>query len=682
MVDIGRRERRKGMSLVLLLVAAFWATPTCLAQQVTVTPYPPGVYGMWPILVPNTTVTNDISTDVKCSVINGIETCKCNEITCTQATTCTPATTHPPYTGQLLLDNRPEPLGTGGVVGILLTVPWTSVYTGSEPSQQDWTAMDELLIEAQACGLNVALALSMPLDNVPPFAGPPGLPQWVADQITCSPPSCPNGMMIQETVILGTPPSPLTGLPANSASNICPPQTSSFTTPCLIPVFWDPTFNKDQVGFIQAAATHIATMYPRPSPGQQNPVAQNIAAVLVQPFGATDDDWNIPHSMSDGGVDQVTAWLTAAENSTSNPACNMSGNSTSVFACYMFGAAQTILNAAATAFPSQNLKLPIQAEGTALDGTNPTTGTDVALATDVLSWAYGTSSGFSERFFAQLNFVRANTNPSAPNCATPTTPCPASPPDCVSPCSLDMPQSPYSVFNLLRQYQRQGVGLQDVGAAVDGGAPNNDCQQNGTTPCTPPTCNDSTDPVQYAVVSQNTWDVVQTYTPRFWEISRGDATTAFGTANPCYPSYPIGLPSDQQAAMRTVFADATTQLETLPTCAQNFDSEFYMTRSGYGFNFGTQRFYQTVKMTNTGLKPIGGPIELVLDNLSNNASLPNQSGVTACAVPLGSPLANLSGPLAPPLAPGASASVTLQFADPSKAAITYTPRVLAGTGAQ
>jgi hypothetical protein len=383
-----------------------------------------------------------------------------------------------------------------------------------------------------------------------------------------------------------------------------------------------------------------------------------------------------------GAVDDVVAWFSA-------------GYTTDI----MFEAAQTILNAAATEFPSQSLKLPIHEEGVCLDGTfNPITGTvtaaatDVALATRVLSWAYGAfdTEASPERFFAQLNFVNAT----------------ISPPDCVSPCALDPvnlqtgmtvnPQSPYSVFNLIRQYQPQGVGLQDVAGAVDGpapagGSPDGGCMQygtactfpslmscnsNGTTPCTP--CTMTTNPdvqytVQYAYVSQTTWSrVVQTYTPTFWEIGFDDATTTTGSANPC------PITSAGQAAMQKVFADATSQLVISPTCAQNVDSEFYMTRSGYVFNFGTQRFYQTVKLTNIGSAGIGGPIELVLDNL-NNASLSNKFGVTTCAAPVGSPYIAAVAATAT-LAPGASVSVVLQFSDPTKAPTTYTPRMLAGAG--
>jgi hypothetical protein len=72
-----------------------------------------------------------------------------------------------------------------------------------------------------------------------------------------------------------------------------------------------------------------------------------------------------------------------------------------------------------------------------------------------------------------------------------------------------------------------------------------------------------------------------------------------------------------------------------------------------------------------------GPISLVLDGLSANATVFNPSGVTdAVEAPAGSPYVN--GPNN--LAAGASATITLQFTDPTHAAITYKTRVLAGPG--
>lgn len=82
-----------------------------------------------------------------------------------------------------------------------------------------------------------------------------------------------------------------------------------------------------------------------------------------------------------------------------------------------------------------------------------------------------------------------------------------------------------------------------------------------------------------------------------------------------------------------------------------------------------------VHITNTGTVPVPGPLFLVLDNLSSNATLQNAAGTTAVLAPLGSPylFVNLDGN---PLAAGDSASVELEFSDPTLQPITYTTRVL------
>lgn len=119
----------------------------------------------------------------------------------------------------------------------------------------------------------------------------------------------------------------------------------------------------------------------------------------------------------------------------------------------------------------------------------------------------------------------------------------------------------------------------------------------------------------------------------------------------------------------------------VPVCAADVSASISVKRSGYVFNFGTKLFYQRVTLTNTSASTVFGPISLALDNLSGNASLYNLSGSTGCAIPLGSQYldssinTNVAG-----LAPGASVSLTLQFSNPTKAGISYTPRVLATSG--
>lgn len=87
-----------------------------------------------------------------------------------------------------------------------------------------------------------------------------------------------------------------------------------------------------------------------------------------------------------------------------------------------------------------------------------------------------------------------------------------------------------------------------------------------------------------------------------------------------------------------------------------------------------------VRITNTGTVPVPGPLFLVLDNLSSNATLENATGTTAVLAPLGSPyvLVNLDGNS---LAPTESAVVQLDFSDPTLQPITYTTRVLPVTPA-
>ena len=116
----------------------------------------------------------------------------------------------------------------------------------------------------------------------------------------------------------------------------------------------------------------------------------------------------------------------------------------------------------------------------------------------------------------------------------------------------------------------------------------------------------------------------------------------------------------------------------LCNCPTDVSSLITVTRAGYVYNFGTGRYAQTVTLTNNSASTLTGTFSLVLDNLSANATLFNETGTTdASDPPAGSPYINAP---APNLAPGQNTSVMLQFTDPTKAAITYNTRVLAGPG--
>ena len=172
-------------------------------------------------------------------------------------------------------------------------------------------------------------------------------------------------------------------------------------------------------------------------------------------------------------------------------------------------------------------------------------------------------------------------------------------------------------------------------------------------------------------------DTGGTYTPFQTNTSATSATFTgqFGHTYAFF-SQAVDLVGNLEA-IKSLPDTTTSVVMPAPTCATNVSSSISIARSGYLYNFGTKRFYQTVTLTNTSSAVIAGPIVLVLDALSSTSSLFNASGSTTCAAPLGSPYITTGGSS---LAPGASISVVLQFTDPSRAATSYTARVLAGAG--
>jgi hypothetical protein len=101
-----------------------------------------------------------------------------------------------------------------------------------------------------------------------------------------------------------------------------------------------------------------------------------------------------------------------------------------------------------------------------------------------------------------------------------------------------------------------------------------------------------------------------------------------------------------------------------------------VTRGGFARDRRTGGYSQVVTLKNDSAATITAPIHLVVDGLSANAAVTNASGTTTVNTPLGSPYLTIpSGDLAP----GASVTATLQFSNPSNAAITYTTRVLSNT---
>lgn len=98
-----------------------------------------------------------------------------------------------------------------------------------------------------------------------------------------------------------------------------------------------------------------------------------------------------------------------------------------------------------------------------------------------------------------------------------------------------------------------------------------------------------------------------------------------------------------------------------------------VTRGGIVRDRRTGKYVQNVTIKNNNANALDGSFVLALDGLSPTATLANSAGVIAAYAPLGSPYITVSGS---PLAAGASATVTLQFNNPTNAGISYTSRVL------
>ncbi len=100
-------------------------------------------------------------------------------------------------------------------------------------------------------------------------------------------------------------------------------------------------------------------------------------------------------------------------------------------------------------------------------------------------------------------------------------------------------------------------------------------------------------------------------------------------------------------------------------------SSFAVRSSALAYNRATQTYNGTVTVTNTSGGTITGPFQIAFIALSSGATVANQSAF------MGAPFVTV--PTATSLAPGQSASATVQFRDPSNAPIGYTPTVYTGS---
>jgi hypothetical protein len=101
-----------------------------------------------------------------------------------------------------------------------------------------------------------------------------------------------------------------------------------------------------------------------------------------------------------------------------------------------------------------------------------------------------------------------------------------------------------------------------------------------------------------------------------------------------------------------------------------------VTAEGFVFHRNTQTYSQVVHIRNDGTSSIPGPLWLVLDNLSVNATLADQDGTTVALAPLGSPYVGVPVGGDCVLHPRETKTVELEFIDPTGDPITYNTRVV------
>jgi hypothetical protein len=158
-----------------------------------------------------------------------------------------------------------------------------------------------------------------------------------------------------------------------------------------------------------------------------------------------------------------------------------------------------------------------------------------------------------------------------------------------------------------------------------------------------------------------------------WLRTDGATSATYnGAPNTAYGFYSIAEDAAGNLEAAKTIADATT---VTPVCSADVSSQVSIVRSGFRLDRTINKFVQTITVTNKGAALTGAAV--TFDSLPSGISLANGNGVTACTAP-SSPYMNIPGTL------GTSQNVvlTLQFTDPSQAAITYANRVLGGAGAK
>lgn len=122
------------------------------------------------------------------------------------------------------------------------------------------------------------------------------------------------------------------------------------------------------------------------------------------------------------------------------------------------------------------------------------------------------------------------------------------------------------------------------------------------------------------------------------------------------------------------FATFTVEDPTHPRAAQDITTQVTIVRAGFRVDRNTGFFDQTVQWNNMGSVPVIGPLYFVASGLPTGVTLIS-AGSTKNIAPAGSPYLALPLPDGVTLQPGQGLTGVLQFLNPERVQIAYTPKV-------
>ncbi|HLI30908.1 MAG TPA: hypothetical protein VKV79_07415, partial [Terriglobia bacterium] len=140
-------------------------------------------------------------------------------------------------------------------------------------------------------------------------------------------------------------------------------------------------------------------------------------------------------------------------------------------------------------------------------------------------------------------------------------------------------------------------------------------------------------------------------------------------------SYGTSVVTVENKGVKT-YAVFVVEQPASPLPPQDVTHSVAMASSGFQLNRNTGFFVQTVQISNALSTPAAGPLYLVLENLPAGVTLVgSQAGKTQQIPTARSPYLKLKLPNGWLLQPGTSLSLSLQFLNPNRVQISYTPKV-------